>query len=55
MIITYRDELGIVEIRVNEFGISFADGYAYFSDEQNNDCRIDINDIIGIEYRRITR
>lgn len=49
MIITYRDELGIVETRVDEFGISFVAGYAFFSDEDGNDYTIGINDIIGIE------
>ena len=30
--ISYRDELGIVIEEVDEYGVSFADGKAYFND-----------------------
>lgn len=31
--ISYRDELGIVIEEVDEYGVSFADGKAYFNDK----------------------
>lgn len=30
MHICYYDHIGIVDEQINEFGVSFADGYAYF-------------------------
>lgn len=34
MIVVYRDELGIVEEKVDEDGIDFLNGNAYFNDKQ---------------------
>jgi len=34
MIVVYRDELGVVEEKVNEDGIDFLNGNAYFNDKQ---------------------
>ena len=44
MIITYRDNLGIVAEEIDEYGISFCDDKVYF-----NDKIIDISAIIEIQ------
>lgn len=44
MVITYRDNLGIVAEEIDEYGISFCDGKIYF-----NDKVIDISAIIEIQ------
>lgn len=31
MIVAYRDEAGFVTVIANEDGVSFSDGYAYFT------------------------
>ena len=33
MIIIYRDELGFVEEEIDEYGVNFCDGKAYFNDK----------------------
>ena len=40
MLINYRDELGYVVEEIDENGISFVDGVAYF-----NDKKVNCNDI----------
>lgn len=44
MTIFYSDEIGIVSEKVDEYGIDFCDGYAYF-----NDKKISVNDVRRIE------
>ena len=44
MIITYRDNLGIVTEEIDEYGTSFCDGKVYF-----NDKVIDISAIIEVQ------
>ena len=39
MTIYYRDHLGYVKEKVDEYGISFCDGYVYFNDKK-----------IGVQY-----
>lgn len=46
MVITYRDNLGIVTEKIDEYGISFCDGKVYF-----NDKIIDISMIIEIQKK----
>lgn len=43
LMISYRDELGVVIEEVDEYGVSFVDGKAYF-----NDKTIPMGNIIGI-------
>lgn len=50
MIIIYSDEIGIVVEEIDEYGISFTDGKAYF-----NDRVIDINAIRDIKIERIEK
>lgn len=33
LMISYRDELGMVIEEIDEYGVSFADGKAYFNDK----------------------
>lgn len=51
MYITYRDELGEVLVTVDEDGISFVNGTAYFSssiEDDNTEYAIPVTDIISI-------
>lgn len=36
MIVIFRDEVGGNAIYVNKYGVSFCDGYAYFSSDTRN-------------------
>jgi hypothetical protein len=47
MIVTYRDEIGMVEIIVDEYDIGFVDGYAFFSSDEK-DYKIAIDSIVCI-------
>ena len=47
MKVTYRDELGIVEVIVDGFNVGFVDGYAFFSGEDRN-YKIAIENIVCI-------
>ena len=48
MYVTYRDKLGYVLVVLDEHGISFLDGEAYFSDGIR-DYRIPTNDLCEIQ------
>ena len=43
MVVEYRDELGVVREEIDENGVSFLDGKAYF-----NDKVIDMNALVQI-------
>ena len=47
MKVTYRDELGIVEVIVNGYNVGFVNGYAFFSSEEK-DYKIAIENIVCI-------
>ena len=47
MAVTYRDEIGIVQVKVDEYGVAFSDGFAYFGDGEN-DYKIETKNIIEI-------
>ena len=48
MKIYYRDEGGGVCVDVDEYGIQFLDGFAYFSNGER-EFRIPISDLLSIE------
>lgn len=49
MAITYRDEIGTLVVYVNrEYGISFCDGFVYFSDNDDHDYKIPVSEVISI-------
>lgn len=48
MTITYRDDLGIVAEKVDEFGVSFCEGKAYFNDKTVDISKLVIIAEIGI-------
>lgn len=48
MYITYRDELGLVLVEVDEYGIGFVDGLAYFGDGIR-DYKIPVSSICEIQ------
>ena len=50
--IVYRDNIGIVSEQVDDYGISFGDGYAYF-DVGNKTPKIPVTNIIEINIINI--
>lgn len=46
--ITYRDEIGIVLVCVDASGIAFANGKAYFSDEEGNEYAIPVAHLVEV-------
>lgn len=50
MIIVYSDEIGIVVEEVDEYGITFSDGKAYF-----NDNIVDVSAIRDIKIGRVEK
>jgi hypothetical protein len=47
--ITYRDNVGEVVQEINADGVSFSDGFAYFTDIYGNDHKHPARDIISIK------
>ena len=43
MYISYRDNLGVVVEKIDEYGVTFVDGIVYF-----NDKKIDVNALVSI-------
>ena len=50
MILVYRDDIGYVQVEVDNNGIQFVDGYAYFGNNER-EYRIKIEDVVCIEER----
>ena len=49
MIVTYQDELGLVSVKINNlYGVTFFEGKAHFTDENDKDYKINIEHIIRI-------
>lgn len=49
MNITYRDEVGYITVEVDiEYGVSFCDGTAYFTDTNGNDYEIPMAHLMSI-------
>lgn len=49
MTVTYRDELGIVSVKINdEYGVSFDGCSAYFTSEDDKDYKINTERLISI-------
>lgn len=49
MLVAYQDELGLIEVKVDEkYGVGFDGTEAYFTDEDGKDYRIDVKYIVGI-------
>lgn len=47
MLVTYRDELGMVEVVVDGYNVGFVDGFAFFS-SKDKDYKIAIENIVCI-------
>lgn len=47
MIVTYRDELGLISLEI-ESGVGFDGTEAYFTDIDGNDYRIDVKHLFSI-------
>ena len=51
MTVTYRDELGVVSIRIDKkYGVSFGANKVFFTDEDGNDYKVNVEHIIDITY-----
>ena len=48
MTITFCDEIGIVMVEVDSFGVNFLDGKAFFSDIDGKDYEVPVTDLISI-------
>ena len=48
MTIIYRDEIGAVMRTVDKNGVSFCDGFAYFTDTDGNDYCVSMYEILAI-------
>ena len=48
MSICYRDELGVVSVALDRSGVSFCNGYAYFTDDSGRDYKIPVNNLITV-------
>ena len=47
MTVTFRDNIGILKVNVDSYGIQFLGGYAYFSDDATS-YMVPVADIIEI-------
>ena len=47
MKVTYRNELGMIEVIVDGYNVGFVNGYAFFSSEEKN-YKIAIENIVCI-------
>ena len=52
MLMTYRDAIGYVSVIVDEHGISFLDGYAYFSDNKK-EYKVPVGNIVSVEKMEV--
>lgn len=48
MTVTYRDELGYVQVEVDSNGIQFTDRYAYFSSDEK-EYKVKIENLVSME------
>ena len=48
MKITYSDGLGLVEVQVDEFGISCDGAFFFFADGNGRDYKIPVTDIFSV-------
>ena len=48
MVVTFMDEIGFVQLKVDKYGIGFCDGKAYFTGEDGTDYKIETKNIIEI-------
>lgn len=44
MVISYRDSLGVVVEEVDEYGVDFSDGFAFF-----NDKKIEVSTVVSVK------
>ena len=55
MVVSYRDELGIISISTDKYAITFCDNIAYFSDEEGNDYKVNTEYLVSISQGGIVR
>lgn len=49
MTVTYQDELGVLSISIDKkYGVTFGANKAFFTDEDGNDYKVNIEHLISI-------
>ena len=49
MIVTYRDELGLISIQMNDtYGLQFSEDVVYFTDKDDRDYEIPLSQMISV-------
>lgn len=49
MTVTYQDELGVIAISIDkEYGVTFGANKVFFTDEDGNDYKVNIEHLISI-------
>lgn len=48
MTISWRDNLGVICAEVDEYGISFLEGYAIFSNADDTQYKVPVGDLIHV-------
>lgn len=54
MSIVFRDELGYIAVDVDEYGVQFADGVAYFSDTKGKEYTVQMEYLVAVTNERGT-
>ena len=49
MRVIYRDDLGLVAVKVDDSGVQLNDGKCYFTDTNGEDYAIDIENVDGMD------
>ncbi len=53
MSIIFRDDLGYIAVNVDEYGIQFADGMAYFSGLDGKEYRVPLENMVGVSHESV--
>lgn len=48
--VSWREQLGVVYVEIDGYGISFLEGYAIFSDLDEKQYKIPVNDLIEVAF-----
>lgn len=47
MLLVYRDELGYVQVKVDDYGVQFVEGYAYFGNDER-EYKVKVENLVSI-------
>lgn len=48
MTVVFKDLMGCLQIKADDFGVYFRDGYAEFSDDDGHEYQVPVEDLIAI-------